>query len=85
MSYVSSLIAGKMSPEEFVTKSAGEITKALKILPPTWADFLFNGLQALLAGTGLGATVAAIIVQAVRSAVFPPPPAAVAPPSPPSG
>lgn len=81
MSYVTSLLAGKMKPDEFVSKSAEEVKKALTFLPAPWAQFLFDGLQTLLTSAGLGGTVAAIIVQAVKAAVYPPPAVPPAPPT----
>ena len=75
-SYVSQLTSGKITPQEFVAKSANWLKNEAKV-PTSWKGWLVEATERLLIAKGVPAFVAEVITNEIAEAIGlnPPPPA----------
>jgi hypothetical protein len=67
-SYVSQLVSGKLTPQEFVAKSA-DWMRSQKIIPASHLNWLVEAAEKLLIAKGLPPFVAEIITNEIKEAL----------------
>lgn len=67
-SYVSQLVAGKLTPQEFVAKSA-EWLKTQRFIPASAIGWLVEAIERLLIAKGVPAFIAEVISNEIKEAL----------------